>query len=121
MAAPKQTDPQYKLRLTHELKGRIERSALEHNRSMNAEIVTRLEEAYARDDSAGGIKFDMSRLTENEKTEMAEYLAKAALVLIGKHPEQSGAAKKDRAAAINATIDVVLDEHTQEGAKRPRK
>lgn len=43
MATPKQTDPQFKLRLTHDLRDRIEAAALEHNRSMNAEIVHRLE------------------------------------------------------------------------------
>lgn len=116
MATPKQTDPQYKLRLTHELKERIERSAFENNRSMNAEIIKRLEEAYDREDSAGGIKFDVNRLSEDDKQQMAEYLAKAALVLIGKHPEQAGASN-NKQAAINATLDVVLDEHHQKKGK----
>lgn len=42
MATPKQTDPQFKLRLTPELKDAIERAASDNNRSMNAEIVSRL-------------------------------------------------------------------------------
>lgn len=43
MATPKQTDPQFKLRLTAELKREIEAAASENNRSMNAEIIARLE------------------------------------------------------------------------------
>ncbi|WP_091921478.1 MULTISPECIES: Arc family DNA-binding protein [unclassified Phyllobacterium] len=46
MATPKQTDPQFKLRLTSELKGLIEESAQANNRSMNAEIVSRLERSF---------------------------------------------------------------------------
>lgn len=46
MAQPKQTDPQFKLRLTYELKSRIEAAAYANNRSMNAEIVSALETAY---------------------------------------------------------------------------
>jgi len=43
MATPKQTDPQFKLRLTADLKDEIERAAAANNRSMNAEIIARLE------------------------------------------------------------------------------
>lgn len=49
--ATKQTDPQYKLRLPAELKERIERAALENKRSMNAEIVARLEASFEADAS----------------------------------------------------------------------
>lgn len=44
MATPKQTDPQFKLRLTPKLKEQIEQAALANNRSMNAEIVAQLED-----------------------------------------------------------------------------
>ncbi|MGN6304859.1 MAG: Arc family DNA-binding protein [Mesorhizobium sp.] len=44
MATPKQTDPQFKLRFTPELRDQIEASAKTNNRSMNAEIVARLED-----------------------------------------------------------------------------
>ena len=44
--APKQTDPQFKLRLTPELKDRIEQSAASMGRSMNAEILQRLEGSF---------------------------------------------------------------------------
>lgn len=40
-----QTDPQYKLRWPLELKEKIAQSAKEHNRSMNADIVARLQDS----------------------------------------------------------------------------
>lgn len=46
MAAPKQTDPQFKLRLTPDLKQDIETAADANGRSMNAEIVARLEQSF---------------------------------------------------------------------------
>jgi hypothetical protein len=44
--AAKQTDPQYKLRIPADLKERIERSAEQSNRSINAEILSVLHFAY---------------------------------------------------------------------------
>lgn len=41
--APKQTDPQFKLRMTPEIKDAVERAAAANNRSMNAEILARLQ------------------------------------------------------------------------------
>ena len=46
MAAPKQTDPQMKIRLTPELKAMIETAADQNNRSQNAEIIARLEGSF---------------------------------------------------------------------------
>lgn len=46
MAAPKQTDPQFKLRLTPDLKADIESAAVQNNRSMNAEILDRLQRSF---------------------------------------------------------------------------
>lgn len=43
-----QTDPQYKLRWPEELRQKVAQSAKEHNRSMNADIVARLEESFER-------------------------------------------------------------------------
>ncbi|ABM32304.1 Arc family DNA-binding protein [Paracidovorax citrulli] len=43
----KQTDPQYKLRIPPDLKEQIETAAKESGRSMNAEIVARLEDSFA--------------------------------------------------------------------------
>lgn len=44
--APKQTDPQFKLRMTPEIKEAIEKAAAQNNRSMNAEILARLEATF---------------------------------------------------------------------------
>ena len=41
-----QRDPQYKLRWSEELREKIAQSAKEHNRSMNADIVARLEQSF---------------------------------------------------------------------------
>lgn len=41
-----QPDPQYKLRWSVDLKDKITASAKEHNRSMNADIVARLEQSF---------------------------------------------------------------------------
>lgn len=43
MATPKQTDPQFKLRLPLALKGQIETAAADNSRTMNAEIIDRLQ------------------------------------------------------------------------------
>jgi tRNA 2-selenouridine synthase SelU len=45
----KQTDPQYKLRIPQDLKDRIEQAAKLSGRSMNAEIVKRLQGSYQTD------------------------------------------------------------------------
>jgi len=44
--APKQTDPQFKLRLTPEVKEAVEKAASLNGRSMNAEILFRLEYSF---------------------------------------------------------------------------
>lgn len=41
-----QTDAQFKIRLPHELKDKIRASADEHNRTMTADIVARLEQTF---------------------------------------------------------------------------
>ncbi len=45
--APKQSDPQFKLRMTPEIKEAVERAAAENNRSMNAEILARLQKSIS--------------------------------------------------------------------------
>jgi hypothetical protein len=71
MATPKQTDPQFKLRMTPELRDQIEEAAKANNRSMSAEILARLEEhsmIKTLRASIGGFMKDAARLRdENEK------------------------------------------------------
>tara|TARA_B100001179_G_C18505326_1_gene366115 strand:+ start:334 stop:615 length:282 start_codon:yes stop_codon:yes gene_type:complete len=47
----KHTTVQYQLRLPEELRDTIRHSAKEHNRSMNADIVARLEASFAAEES----------------------------------------------------------------------
>ena len=46
------TDPQFKLRVPPELRAKIEQSAFVARRSMNSEVVIRLEASYAQDKPA---------------------------------------------------------------------
>ncbi|MBF0186581.1 MAG: Arc family DNA-binding protein [Magnetococcales bacterium] len=46
------TDPQFKLRLPPELKQKIEQAAHENNRSMNAEMISRLESTLQEEKAA---------------------------------------------------------------------
>lgn len=67
MATPKQTDPQFKLRFTPELRDQIEAAAKANNRSMNAEIVARLEEfPRLRQVRAASLK-DRARLADDKE------------------------------------------------------
>ena len=43
-----QRDPQYKLRWSEELREKVTQSAKEHNRSMNADVVARLEDSFTK-------------------------------------------------------------------------
>lgn len=47
--APRQTDPQYKLRLTPSLKAALDDAARANNRSLNSEILARLEQSLRFD------------------------------------------------------------------------
>lgn len=47
-----QTDPQYKLRLPADLKEKIKQASDENHRSMNAEIVARLQDSFEATDQA---------------------------------------------------------------------
>jgi len=64
MATPKQTDPQFKLRLTSDLKEAIEQAAASNNRSMNAEIVDRLSASVQADSDANKAREEIEKLRE---------------------------------------------------------
>lgn len=55
----KQTDPQYKLRLPEELKQKIEEAAVAARRSMNAEIVSRLQASFTPSITTSNVKFSL--------------------------------------------------------------
>lgn len=52
VATPKQTDPQFKLRFSAELRDQIAAAASANNRTMNAEILARLEESFSASNKA---------------------------------------------------------------------
>lgn len=54
-----QTDPQYKLRLPPELKELVERAAKANNRSMNAEIIARLQKTFGNSDEMPEFSADL--------------------------------------------------------------
>ncbi|ROR21728.1 Arc-like DNA binding dprotein [Comamonas sp. BIGb0124] len=60
----KQTDPQYKLRFPPELKEWVEAAASESGRSMNAEIVRRLQDSFKTQPRAGRSRMRGERLEE---------------------------------------------------------
>lgn len=79
MATPKQTDPQFKLRLPSELKSKIDWVAVVNNRSINAEMVARLEESF---DEAVRLPPDLAaRITASATRNMRSLNAEVLQVL----------------------------------------
>lgn len=52
-------DVEYKMRMTQDLKDKIVESAKEHNRSMNADIVARLEDSFLKKDVSSPARSDV--------------------------------------------------------------
>lgn len=69
MATPKQTDPQFKLRLPLDLKNRVEAAARAQNRSINAEIIQTLEKAYPGNRDINESAAEIARLADAIKSE----------------------------------------------------
>jgi hypothetical protein len=67
-------DPQFKLRMTEDLKARIEDAAKANNRSMNAEIIARLEASFA--EAAKGGKGNPPPIEETLMLQQAELVEK---------------------------------------------
>ncbi|RWL19752.1 MAG: Arc family DNA-binding protein [Mesorhizobium sp.] len=81
MATPKQTDPQFKLRLPSALKDRIDAAAIANNRSINAEIVATLEEKYPAPiafDHEAFVEQWLMPIMDDAMTERHEALVRAA-------------------------------------------
>jgi len=75
--APKQTDPQFKLRLSPDMKDALEEAALRNNRSVSAEILARLSEsfAYDRKDQLWDRRIEaIDRQLEEQKAQIAQLL-----------------------------------------------
>jgi len=54
-------DPQLKIRLPLELKEKITQSAANHGRSINSEVVARLEQSFANDEKPSNQYVDISK------------------------------------------------------------
>lgn len=68
-----QRDPQYKLRWSVELRDKIAESAKKHNRSMNADIIARLEDSFDQDEFDQILDKNMPR--ETLKSTIIEFMA----------------------------------------------
>lgn len=67
-------DPQFKLRVSPELRDEIERAAKANNRSMNAEIVARLQSSFSQDVAQP----DLSKICEVVREAVREELKSQA-------------------------------------------
>ena len=63
----KHLNAQYNLRWPDELKEKIAQSAKEHNRSMNADIVARLEKSFEKTDQDGFDKGSVLQVIQNQQ------------------------------------------------------
>lgn len=84
-------DPRHNLRLTKALKTRLQHAAIDNGRSVNAEILARLETSFAPDPAAQlaeAIK-PLSFLNDKDRAAALEHLAQAA-ALMGKAVKPAG-------------------------------
>lgn len=81
--------PQFKLRMDAELKERVEKAAHDNHRSINAEIVARLEESFSAKPDTAALE---SRIAGMELRAMATELSLSAAVLqlLQQLPKQDG-------------------------------
>ncbi len=79
-------DPQLRIRLPIELKEKIELSAKENNRSMNAEIVQRLERSYLADLPEDEVLSaqDVIKIAANAKDELSNIIFRRTFTEINK-------------------------------------
>jgi hypothetical protein len=80
---PQIDDPRHNLRLTLELKRKLAHSAVDNGRSMNAEILARLEASFSPDTKREieNLLKTITELEASKQKEAFELLAKAAEIL----------------------------------------
>lgn len=78
-------DPRHNLRLTEGLKKRLQHAAIDGGRSLNAEILDRLERSFAPDPVTHFTELlrPLTLLDETDRAAAADHLAKAAAILGG--------------------------------------
>lgn len=105
MRTPKQTDPQFKLRLTPEIDKAIESSAAKSGRTKNAEILFRLEASFERDRR---IREQLSETAANQRrwaAEEADFQESLAPLDVATRRAYEAAANASKAAAF---VDLIL-------------
>nr|WP_288102212.1 Arc family DNA-binding protein [Halomonas sp.] len=89
-----QTDPQYKLRLPADLKEKIKQASEENHRSMNAEIVARLQESFDEENTYTS-SVESPDLTEEVRRELlASMIAEMVEERLLKQMEEREKSKK---------------------------
>ena len=85
---PQRDDPRHNLRLPPELKAKLGHAAIDNGRSMNAEILARLEQTFAPDATSQIV--DILRatpnLTDNERLTLGKLLVTAGAILTKGRP-----------------------------------
>lgn len=76
-------DPRHNLRLTPELQKKLKHAAIDHGRSMNAEILTRLEGSFAPDPAAMLVEAlrPVSALSDGDRKRVGELLIDLGSIL----------------------------------------
>lgn len=76
-------DPRHNLRLTAELKARLQHAAIDNGRSVNAEILTRLERSFALEPAAliAEALRPLASLSDDDRRAVVDHLTSAALLL----------------------------------------
>lgn len=78
--ATQQTDPQYKLRMPPELRDKLKKASMDNHRSMNAEIVARLQESFERDSATSAVgrrdpgTMTIKEIVEDHQVTLKKYL-----------------------------------------------
>jgi hypothetical protein len=107
VATPKQTDPQFKLRMTSQLRDQIEAAAKSNNRSMNAEIVDRLEASFEPASMMELIGAYERKL--NEAIEVNKYLEELKVIHEKMLDDMADGAPTEAALPSENTLYVALD------------
>lgn len=84
---PQREDPRHNLRLPPALKVRLAHSAVDAGRSMNAEILARLERSFKPDAAAQIVEVlrPLAVLSDGDRTKVLELLAAASAILADSH------------------------------------
>lgn len=76
-------DPRHNLRLTPALKARLQHAAIDNSRSVNSEILARLEQSFAPDAAAliAEAVRPLAFLSEDDRVALADHLTRVAALL----------------------------------------